>query len=83
MKKYIVVDNWNGDSDPIETVGEAVAEAENRIAKMRFSRREFDRYKKEFENFMYIAEVEPTRINDGGVIVASVEITPEKLGRFY
>lgn len=81
MKKYIVVDSWNGDSDPIGTISEAVAEAENRIAKLKWSRREYDRYKKDFENFMYIAETK--KIGDHGAIVASVEITPENLGRFY
>lgn len=83
MKKYVVIDNWKGDSDPIETIEEAVGEAESRIPNIRLTRREFDRYKKECENFIYIAEVETSKPDDIGVIVASVEITPEKLGRFY
>lgn len=81
MSRYILIDYWNGNSEPFGTIQEAVKEAKKRIARIRMTRDEYECLKIEGDNLLYIVEHENRKEN--GKIVASVEITVEGMGRFY
>lgn len=81
MPRYILIDYWNGDSEPFRTIREAVKEARARIGRIRLTRHEYECLKIEGDNLLYIAEYEERK--EKGQIVASVEITENGLGRFY